>query len=51
MMTTPGHDSEHFLKHYVTERLPVLAQGAFELPGDLPSFTVDQRYVPLRATV
>jgi hypothetical protein len=51
MMTTPGQDSKHFLKHYVTERLPELAQGAFELPGDPPSFAIDQRYVPLRATV
>lgn len=51
MMTTPGPDSKLFLKNYVTERLPALAQGAFELPGDQPSFAVDQRYIPLLAAV
>ena len=36
-----------FLKQYVSERLPQLQQGSSEVPGDPPSFTVDQRYVPL----
>jgi hypothetical protein len=51
MMTSPTHDSTSFLKHYVTERLPELPQGALEVPGDPPGFAVDQRYVPLRANV
>ena len=46
MPVTPT-TSQH-LQQYVTERLPALLQGSLEAPGDNPSFTVDQRYVPLR---
>lgn len=38
---------EH-LNQYVTERLPDLVPGIFEGAQDTPSFTVDQRNVPLR---
>jgi|APCry1669189034_1035192.scaffolds.fasta_scaffold35003_2 hypothetical protein len=46
MPATPA-TSQH-LQQYVTERLPALLQGGLEVPGDPPSFTVDQRYVPLK---
>lgn len=38
---------EH-LNQYVTERLPLLVQGYFETEEDIPSFTLDRHYVPLK---
>jgi hypothetical protein len=49
MTATPA--TSQYLKTYISERLPVLGQGPLNLPGDPPSFTVDQRYVPLRDPV
>jgi hypothetical protein len=46
-MTTPANDH---LKRYVTERLPDLVPGMFDGAPDDPSFTVDQRYLPLKQT-
>jgi hypothetical protein len=46
-MSSQAPASRIFLKQYVSERLPQLHQGDFEAPGDPPSFTVDQRYVPI----
>jgi hypothetical protein len=46
MPATPA--TSQYLQHYITERLPVLEQGALDVPGDPPSITVDQRFVPLR---
>ena len=45
MTATPA--TSQYLRHYITERLPALEQGALDVPGDPPSFTVDQRFVPL----
>ena len=45
MTATPA--TEGFLKSYVTERLPALAMGELENPGDDLSFTTDTRYQPL----
>ena len=45
MTATPA--TKQYLDQYVTERLPALQQGALDVPGDPPSFTVDHRYVPL----
>lgn len=47
-MVTPA--SEH-LNQYVTERLPQLVPGYFETEEDIPSFTVDRNYQPLRDPV
>ena len=49
MTATPA--TSQYLRHYIAERLPILEQGALDVPGDPPSFTVDQRYVPLRDPV
>jgi hypothetical protein len=49
MAATPT--ANQYLKAYISERLPVLEQGALDLPEDPPSFTVDRRYVPLRDPV
>ena len=40
--------TSQYLKTYISERLPALEQEALDSPGDPPSFTLDQRYVPLR---
>jgi hypothetical protein len=39
---------KQFLSQYVTERLPVMGRGVFELPYDPPSFAADLRYLPLK---
>jgi hypothetical protein len=39
---------EQFLSQYITERLPHLEHGVFELPSDPPSFVTDLRYLPLK---
>jgi len=43
--------TSQYLKTYISERLPALEQGALDLPSDLPGFTQDQRYAPLRDPV
>ena len=45
---TVNPTTSQYLKPYISERLPALEQGAFDLPSDLPGFTLDQRYAPLR---
>lgn len=40
-------EPEDFLKRFIGERLPEYLVGSSEVPGDPPSFTVDQRYVRL----
>jgi hypothetical protein len=50
-MHSLGSPSSNFLDRYVTERLPAFAQGSSEVPGDPPSFTVDQRYRPMHDPV
>ena len=45
---TAAPATEQYLKAYIAERLPILEQGSLDLPGDPPSFTVDQRYIPLK---
>jgi len=45
-MTPSSPNPDLFLKHYVSERLPQLRPGTFEVLGDPPSFAVDQRYIP-----
>ena len=40
--------TSQYLKTYISERLPVLAQEDPDSYGAPPGFTVDQRYVPLR---
>jgi len=49
MTATPA--TSQYLKTYISERLPALEQGALDPSGDPPSFTVDQRYAPLRDPV
>jgi hypothetical protein len=46
MTATPA--TSQYLNQYITERLPLLEQGGFDVPGDPPSIAVDRRYVPLR---
>jgi hypothetical protein len=46
MTATPA--TSQYLQSYIAERLPVLEQGDFDLPGDPPSLAEDRRYVPLR---
>lgn len=41
-------EAKSHLSHYVNERLPILKPGFFEGAADLPSFTVDQQYRPLK---
>jgi hypothetical protein len=41
-------DPHAYLQHYIKERLPHLAPGVFEGAPDIPYFTVDQRYQPLK---
>lgn len=45
---TANPTTSQYLKTYISERLPALEQGTPDIPGDPPSFTLDQRYVPLR---
>lgn len=40
--------TKDFLDSYVSERLPQFQEGEYEGAPDIPHFTVDQRYIPLR---
>ena len=48
---TVNPTTSQYLKTYISERLPALAQEDLDSYGAPPGFTLDQRYVPLRDPV